>query len=391
MQNGGMKLYILILKIIFLAFIFLNAYQIYAAKPVLLAVFWIAAAGLAANDIIRKILGTGQAAGIISILVSIAGAAALKYFVPGIGSTVYILVPLFELFYLSINRMKDLIAVHAAAYFTVLLITGFPFDAAKLPDAGISILLYLGVAGMSYLLYSVRREKEEVKKLNLDLTAYNEKLAEYSRRVEELTRTAERSRVAQELHDTLGHSLMALSMNLEYAEKIYDSKPDEVKKVIIKAREISKKGVSDLRDAVHTLRDERREKGLRESIHELTDNFCRLEKVDIRFAMDSKLEDTDPDIKNCIYKTVLEGLTNGLRHGNATFFEISANMAGDVAKLSIKDNGCGCGVVIESFGLNGISQRVSALGGVVRYGNCNEGGFQIEAEIPVPKEMIHND
>ena len=390
MRNGGMKLYILILKIIFLAFIFLNAYQIYAAKPALLAVFWIAATGLAANDIIRKVRGTEKAAG-VSLLVSIAGAAAMKYFVPGIGSTVYIFVPLFELFYLNISRMKVLIAVHAAAYFTAALITGFPFDAGKLPDAGISILLYLGVAGMSYLLYSVRREKEEVKKLNLDLTAYNEKLAEYSRRVEELTRAAERSRVAQELHDTLGHSLMALSMNLEYAEKICDSRPDEVKKVIVKAKEISKKGVSDLRDAVHTLRDERRERGLRESIHELADNFCRLEKVDIRFSMDSELEDMDPDMKNCIYKTVLEGLTNGLRHGNATFFDIRAGLDGDLAWLSIKDNGCGCSEVIESFGLNGISERVSALGGAVRYHNGNEGGFQIEAEIPVPKEMVRND
>ena len=222
--------------------------------------------------------------------------------------------------------------------------------------------------------------------MNMELTVYNNKLTEYSRKVEELTISAERSRVAQELHDTLGHSLMALSMNLEYAEKISGTKPDEVKKVIGKAKEISKKSISDLRNAVDALGDERRGQGLRDSINELIGNFSRLEKVNIHFTMDDELENTNLEIKNCIYKTIREALTNGLSHGKSTFFDIRVQIAGSRIQLTVMDNGCGCGQVIESVGLKGINERITALGGIVRYNSTSGNGFEMKAEIPVSKE-----
>ena len=120
-------------------------------------------------------------------------------------------------------------------------------------------------------------------------------------------------------------------------------------------------------------------------------NFSKLEKVDIHFSMDKDLENTNAEIKNCIYKTIREGLTNGLSHGKATVFDIRAQMANGFLKLNINDNGSGCDELIESVGLKGISQRVTALGGSVHYNNCNVSGFEITAEIPVPKEDLTND
>ena len=163
MQKNKMTLYVLILKMIFLAFIFFNTYQIYKGNIFLLTVFCMFALLLAANDTIRKIRETIPYSGTVSLFISIIGAAVIKYYVPGIGSAIYIFVPLFELFYLNITRMKLLIAVHALSYFTVILLTGIPFDAERLPDTGISTLLYLGVACMSYLLFSIQREKESQK------------------------------------------------------------------------------------------------------------------------------------------------------------------------------------------------------------------------------------
>lgn len=387
MHSGKIKNYLLILKYIFLAFIFFNTFQTYSGSIFLLTIFWIFTILLAVNDTIRTIRESSSGLGVASLLISIIGAAVIKYYIPGIGSTVYIFVPLFELFYLSVNRMKILIAVHALAYFTVILLTVIPFNTERISTMGISILLYLGVACMSYLLHSVQREKEEVKKLNMELTINNNKLKEYSRRVEELTITAERSRVAQELHDSLGHSLMALSMNLEYAEKISDSKPEQVKKILLAAKEISKESISNLRNAVSALRDEPHAKNLAGSINELIGNFSKLERCDIHFSMDKELEETNIELKNCIYKTIREGLTNGLRHGKATIFNISAQITGTHVRLVLHDNGSGCDEVIESVGLKGINERIAALGGNIHYNSCHGGGFEISAELPVARRI----
>ncbi len=386
MNLSKIKFYLLILKIIFLAFILLNTYQAYSGNMPLMTVFWILTLLLAVNDILRKILASGSVFELLSLSLSIIGAAVLKYFVPGIGSTVYIFVPLFELFYLSVNKMKTLITLHAVSFFAVTLLFAIPFTTEKIAGMGTNVLLYLGVACMSYLLHSVQKEKEEVKKLNEELTVYNNRLMEYARQVEDLTIEAERSRVAQELHDSLGHSLMALSMNLDYAEKISDMRPGEVKKVIGKAKEISKKSVSDLRAAVHALREERPTKDLNDSMNELIGNLGRIIPVDIHFSMDNNLENTNPELKNCIYKTIREGLTNGLKHGKATVFDISVKLVGSLVQLNIADNGSGCEEIIESVGLRGIRERISALGGRVRYKALSGGGFQIMAEIPVSKE-----
>ena len=61
---------------------------------------------------------------------------------------------------------------------------------------------------------------------------------------------------------------------------------------------------------------------LRESINELFENFKETNRIKVDLQMDDIVEDVNPDIKNCIYKTIREAVTNGIKHGNATVFSI---------------------------------------------------------------------
>lgn len=384
MYGERIKSYVLLLKYMLLGFVFFNACQIYGRDTFLLPVFTAAIGLLALNDAVRRFHKSGLRIEIPTLLFSIAGAALLKYFVPGIGSTIYIFVPLFELFTLKTNKTRVFLFVHAAAYFTVLFLTDLPFDAQGTADAGTSTLLYLGVACMSWLLHINWREKEEITLLNQELSQSNKKLTEYARRAEELTVAAERSRVAQELHDSLGHSLMALSMHLDYADKVLDANPEQAKAVLSKARNLSKKSAEDLREAVETLHAKRQANDLGNSIAELAQSFSALENVEIRFEVDDALENVNAEVKNCIYKAVRESLTNGLKHGKATVFAIRAQIKDGAIFLHISDNGIGCAQAHESTGLAGIRSRVEALGGRVAW--SGSGGFEITATIPVSAE-----
>jgi signal transduction histidine kinase len=208
-------------------------------------------------------------------------------------------------------------------------------------------------------------------------------LKQYSVEIEELTIINERANVAQELHDSLGHSLIALTMNLEYAENIFDSTPEKAKEIISKSYNISKECIMNLRKAVSTLRERKIIKELRESINEIFYTFKEIDKIKFNFKMEETIESTNPDIKYCIYKTIKESITNGIKHGNATIFHIDILNVKNQIYLTIKDNGLGCNKIIKSNGLKGIESRVNKLGGSVSFAYGTHCGFTIKVKIPV--------
>lgn len=393
MTDSRLRLSLWTLKYIFWALIFVDAYRAYRDQKTVMVAFWVFCLLLILNDCARgRIRKGGSRLGFLSLIASIAASVVLKYFIPGIGTMIFIFIPLLEIFYVRGKMMRPLLALHGLAYFAVTVFRGgIPNMEAKLPGLGTNLLSYLGMASILYLFRSVQREKEEVKKLNEELKASNIKLQEYSLKVEELTVAKERTRMAQELHDSLGHSLTALTMNLEFAEKVFDSRPEKVKEIIIKAKDISKNSIGSLRMAVTTLKGEREIKDLSDAIAELVENFSMLGGIKINFNMDKALESLSPDMKHCIYKTVREGLTNGIKHGRATVFDMEARADKGGVRLSIRDNGLGCGEIIESNGLRGIKERIAALGGTVRYDSVKGGGFCIEADIPLYEEEGGND
>ena len=247
----------------------------------------------------------------------------------------------------------------------------------------INLLIYFSVIYWVYITYSIYIEKEEIRKLNKKLNKSNLKLQEYSQKVEELSIARERERMAQELHDSLGHSLIALILHLEFAEKTFASNPEKAQKVIVKARDIAKSSTSDLRKAVNALNEDHYIESLKNSINELIDNFSTLSDIKINLKMDEDLETLNPDLKLCIYKTVRESLTNGVKHGRATKFNLLLLIEKDNVILISKDNGIGCDKITMSNGLEGIEDRITALGGSVNFTTSKNEGFETKAKIPI--------
>lgn len=344
---------------------------------------------LIVNDIIRTSVNRySKLWYCISIVISIIGAAILRYYINRYITSIYMFYYVIEIFYLQSKCKQYLLAFHCILYLiTVVLTKGVLNISQMVTTIGTSLLTYLSIICILYLSYRVRTEREETKKLNEELKISNIKLREYSLEVEELSTARERERVAQELHDSLGHSLMALTMHLEYAEKIFDTNPEKAKEVILKARSISKNSTASLRMAVDTLKKERNIEDLRNAINELINNFGILGNIKIDFSMDEQMEVLNPEIKLCVYRTIRESLTNGIKHGKASAFNITAGVKENQIKLIIQDNGAGCDTIIKSNGLRGIENRILALGGRVDFKSQCSRGFLIEAEVPLYEEM----
>ncbi|MDR3597400.1 sensor histidine kinase [Clostridium sp.] len=324
-----------------------------------------------------------------SLFFTICGTAILAHFVDGVGTSVYVFFPLVELLKLKGISLKSLFSVHLVLFLTILILgLGIPNDWDEILHLGINLLNYFAIASIAYSVIIVGREKEEVNKLNEKLQLTNIKLHQYILEVEELTASKERTMMAQELHDSVGHSLMALVMHLEFAENICDINPNKVKEVLIKSQDIAKSSIRSLRKAVDLLKEEREIKNFNESIEDIIGNFYMINNMKIHFSADDNLDNLSSIIKNSMHKTIKEAITNSIKHGKATEININIAREKNGIRLIITNNGVGCNKIIKSNGLNGIENRIMSLNGLMRYFSNDNVGFGIDIFIPIIMEEV---
>ncbi len=87
-------------------------------------------------------------------------------------------------------------------------------------------------------------------------------------------------------------------------------------------------------------------------------------------------------IDSTIYRIVQEGITNAIRHGNASEIAIHLSSDGSKVAVTISDNGSGAGEIKEGIGLAGIRERLASVRGGLSAGN-RAGGFQLYAWVPL--------
>jgi len=211
--------------------------------------------------------------------------------------------------------------------------------------------------------------RREVESLNRELLATQRLLAEASRQ-------GERTRIARELHDLLGHHLTALSINLQIAERTSDG---ETREKIGECRALARLLLSDVREAVSTLRDEQGV-DLEAAIRLIVDGTPRLEmRVDIEDA----LQIDDVGIAQTLLRCVQEALTNTLRHADASECRIRIWQADRTIHLEVSDDGRVQGEITEGNGLAGMRERLQALRGTLQLDRTGR-SLRLHATVPLP-------
>jgi signal transduction histidine kinase len=185
--------------------------------------------------------------------------------------------------------------------------------------------------------------------LNRELVATQHLLSEASRQ-------SERTRIARDLHDLLGHHLTALSINLQIAERLAEG---EAAEKIAESRALARLLLSDVRDAVSTLRDESNV-DFERAMHLLVD---KVPQLDIDLDIEAGLEIAEFEIAESLLRCVQEALTNTLRHAGATRSWIRVWEEDGRVHLEIRDNGSSGRRVVEGNGLKGMRERLSRLKG----------------------------
>lgn len=215
----------------------------------------------------------------------------------------------------------------------------------------------------------------------------NQKLQETLTRLEEMTALKERNRIAREIHDTVGHTLTTVLIEIEAGKRLIAKNPQLAVQKLDLAQEQVRKGLNDIRHSVRTLKDGSDLLSLIPSMISLIRNTEVHAGVDIAFDYDADLPVSEAQGR-VLFSVLQEGLTNGIRHGECTAFEVSLKKLGNAIVFLIKDNGHGCQKVVPGFGLNAMGERVRGLGGRLAIETAEGKGFCITITMPIIKEGL---
>ena len=238
-----------------------------------------------------------------------------------------------------------------------------------------------------FMLYQIRKhmnENERIMMLNESLKEANIKLEEYSKSSALMAQTAERNRLAREIHDTIGHALTGIVTGLDACLMMFDKDRDLVKTQLGAIAEVARNGMTDVRQSVKALRPDALEKlPLDEAIEKLIDEMGRSTGVNIDYHCHDKLSDAfDETEEETIYRTIQESITNAISHGNASNINIEIKRSEDnMLTIEIKDNGSGSIDFEKGFGLTHMEERLNMLGGSLYIDGSD--GFTVRAQMPI--------
>ncbi len=246
-----------------------------------------------------------------------------------------------------------------------------------------SLVFGLSLVFVLLMMNAVLSERHSREKLAIA----NEKLRQYTLRIENQATLEERNRIAREIHDSLGHSLTALNLQLETALKLWQSNPGKAETFLATAKELGSKALNDVRQSVSTMRSNPlQEQSLERAIASLLESFHRSNGI-LPFYQINIEYSLPPEINTAIYRITQESLTNISKYAYATKVEFELTTTRGNLQLIIQDNGRGfdLGQNTTGFGLHSMRDRTLAIGGEFNINSALGSGCKITVNIPLAR------
>jgi signal transduction histidine kinase len=228
---------------------------------------------------------------------------------------------------------------------------------------GISLFVVL----LGFLIVAERQSRQRAEKL--------------SQEIEIMAATLERSRIAREIHDSLGHSLTTLNIQLQLAQAVSQRDPAHAAQALSNAQTLASQCLESVRQAIQTVRQQ--EFNLAVSLERLIEQIRQTQSLNIQSELD--LPSLPLPISHQLYCIVQEGLTNIQKHAQASQVKLSSQIQDKTLIVALEDNGKGFDPSnsYSGYGLKGMYERVNLLGGRLNIESILDQGTAVEIVIPL--------
>ncbi|WP_459753550.1 sensor histidine kinase [Streptomyces sennicomposti] len=211
--------------------------------------------------------------------------------------------------------------------------------------------------------------------------------------------TAERLRIARELHDMIAHSIGIIAIQAGVGSRVIQTQPAEAREALHAIEATSRETLSSLRRTLVSLRQADRDAATSEqSSLAPSSGLADVERlaaatagagvrVDVRRSGEQRPVPADIDLS--AYRIVQEALTNVVRHAGTGCCRVAIDYGDEELSVEVVDDGRGATEdgSAHGFGLIGMRERVSLLGGHLSSGPGPEGGFRVAARLPLPASV----
>ncbi|WP_147917768.1 sensor histidine kinase [Ruania zhangjianzhongii] len=200
--------------------------------------------------------------------------------------------------------------------------------------------------------------------------------------------TAERARIAADIHDTLAAALTGIVSQLEAIDA--QAPPDErVRSRVQVSMELARDALREARQSIHALRPAVLDgRGLLGALSSLVSELERSGSLRAAFHLSGSQVAVPEEVEDTLVRIAREALTNIRRHAGATQVHVTLSYLGDVAALDVADDGAGfdnAQVPSDGHGLPLMSERAASLGGTLDIQTAPGGGTTITATLPVTR------
>jgi signal transduction histidine kinase len=228
------------------------------------------------------------------------------------------------------------------------------------------IVLSIFILSFGFLIIREYQNQQQIKLLNQEM--------------ETLGTLLERTRIARNIHDTLGHTLTALGIQLEVAQQIYLSQPEKTGRRLDTAKQLTDQCLQDIRTVVHTLRQANFD--LTQGLTGLMIHLQQMQPIATQIQLN--LPPLPLQTSYQIYCIIQEGVTNIQKHADASCVCLRSSSTAEFLTIELSDDGCGFDTAQPTvgFGLQGMRERLQLVGGVLQIDSSQTQGTQLRLRIP---------
>ncbi|MEH2248123.1 sensor histidine kinase [Nostoc sp.] len=239
-------------------------------------------------------------------------------------------------------------------------------------------------------LLAERQSREQLEIAHQQLEITNQQLCQYALRIEDQATLQERNRIAREIHDGLGHTLAAQTIQINNTLLFWESNNHKALTFLKQAKQLGAEALLEIRRSLSVLRSNPLQgQSLKSAIEKLLTDFQQTTGIEPSCKID--LPHTLPtEVNTALYRIVQESLTNICKHADATSVTVGLLAFAEMIHLSIEDNGKGFNPTQNTtgFGLQGMRERAVALGGQLNLHSQLGTGCCISVSLPLSKLLF---
>ena len=244
-----------------------------------------------------------------------------------------------------------------------------PMIASIYPDSDQIVYFALIGRSIAFLMlgYVVSRLVEAQREQRQALSSANQKLVQHAATLEQLATSRERIRLSRELHDTLAHTLSALTVQLEAVLTVWNDIPEKAQQMLSQMLDTTRNGLDETRRTLSALRaTPLEEMGLVLALRALAEDFTDRNSLQLAFYAPDALDDLSTEVEHVYYRVAQEASENVAKHAKARLLTVKLEQNSNYLSMVVSDDGSGFdpdqNLKGTQLGLQGIQERAELIG-----------------------------